>query len=47
MKHYNDMNRKERREYVKFLKANNIWDGAMVVENLVRRGKLFVENSVM
>jgi len=42
-KHYNDMNRRERREYKRWLDKNNMWDGAIVIENLERNKKLFYE----
>lgn len=36
-KHYSDMNRKEKREYKRFLAKNNLWDGAVVLERLQNR----------
>ena len=33
-KHYNDMNRAERRSYKRWLDKNKIWDGAEVVDRL-------------
>ncbi len=39
-KHYNDMSRRERREYKRWLVKNDIWDGAVVLENLERNKKL-------
>ena len=41
-KHYNDMNRRERREYKRWLAKNNLWDGAVVIENLEREKSLSV-----
>ena len=31
-KHYNDMTRREKREYKRWLSKNHIWDGAVVIE---------------
>jgi hypothetical protein len=42
-KHYHDMSRKEKRAYKKWLYKNNMWDGAIVIENLERDRKLFYE----
>ncbi len=33
-KHYNDMSRRERREYKRWLDKNDMWDGVIVIENL-------------
>ena len=41
-KHYNEMNRKERREYKRWLKKNQIWDGAVCVETALRNGSLTI-----
>jgi hypothetical protein len=41
-KHYNDMNRRERREYKRWLAKHNMWDGAIVSENLERNNRLDV-----
>jgi hypothetical protein len=35
-KHYNNMNRRERREYKRWLDKHNMWDGAIISENLER-----------
>lgn len=43
-KHYNDMNRRERREYKRWLDKNNMWDGAIVIENLERNSLLDVRD---
>jgi len=43
-KHYNDMNRKERREYKKWLAKNNMWDGAMVIDNLQKNKLLSIRD---
>lgn len=43
-KHYNDMNRCERREYKRWLAKNNMWDGAIVIENLERNNCLVVRD---
>jgi hypothetical protein len=42
-KHYDDMNRRERREYKRWLSKHNMWDGAIVIENLSRNGTLDVK----
>ena len=36
------MNRRERREYKRWLDKNNMWDGAIVIENLERNNRLVV-----
>ena len=41
-KHYDDMNRRERREYKRWLDKHNMWDGAIVIENLERNNRLDV-----
>ena len=43
-KHYNDMNRRERREYKRWLDKHNMWDGAIVIENLERNNRLNVRD---
>jgi len=43
-KHYNDMNRRERREYKRWLAKNSLWDGAVVIENLERENRLSVRD---
>lgn len=40
-KHYHDMTRKEKRAYKRWLDKNNMWDGAIVIENLEKKRKLF------
>tara|TARA_R110000822_G_scaffold47155_5_gene125275 strand:+ start:471 stop:614 length:144 start_codon:yes stop_codon:yes gene_type:complete len=39
-KHYNEMTRRERREYKRWLDKHNIWDGAIVSENM-EKGKWY------
>jgi hypothetical protein len=39
-KHYDDMNRREKREYKRWLEKHDYWDGAIVIENLAREQKL-------
>jgi hypothetical protein len=41
-KHYDEMNRRERREYKRWLAKHDLWDGAVVIENLEKRGRLFI-----
>lgn len=41
-KHYNQMNRREKRQYRKRLHYNNLWDGAAVIEYAIKTGKLTV-----
>jgi hypothetical protein len=43
-KHYNDMNRRERREYKRWLDKHNMWDGAIVIENSERNHRLVVRD---
>jgi hypothetical protein len=43
-KHYNDMNRRERREYKRWLEKHQLWDGAVVIENLEREQRLSVRD---
>ena len=43
MKHYNDMNRREKRAYKRYLKKAKIWDGAVVCENLEKSGQLIIK----
>ena len=33
-KHYDEMNRTERREYERWLNKNGLWDGAVVAKNV-------------
>lgn len=42
-KHYHDMSRKGKRAYKRWLDKNNMWDGAIVIENLEKSKKLFYE----
>lgn len=35
-KHYHDMTRAEKREYKRWLRKHNMWDGAIVAENMER-----------
>ena len=44
-KHYNDMNRSERRKYKRWLEKSKMWDGAEVVERLTREGSLVVSDN--
>lgn len=37
---YKDMNRKEKRHYKRWLHKNNLWDGAVVAENLTKNKRL-------
>jgi len=39
-KHYNEMTRRERREYKRWLDKHNMWDGAIVSENM-EKGKWY------
>ena len=43
-KHYNDMNRQERREYKRWLEKHQLWDGAVVIENMEREQRLSVRD---
>ncbi len=39
-KHYSDMNRREKREYKRWLNKNNMWDGAEVIERLQKNNDI-------
>lgn len=39
-KHYDDMNRREKREYKRWLEKHGYWDAAIVLENLDIASKL-------
>jgi len=41
-KHYDEMNFAERRKYRIWLRKNNLWDGAMVIERLVKEKRLII-----
>lgn len=41
-KHYDLMSRREKRDYKRWLEKNNMWDGAIVIENLQREKRLNV-----
>ena len=43
-KHWNDMNRGERRAYKRWLAKNNMWDGAEVLERLSNNKHLSIRN---
>ena len=43
-KKYSEMNRRERREYKRWLSKNNLWDGEIVLENLERNKRLFYKD---
>jgi len=43
-KHYNDMNRSERRKYKRWLAKNGLWDGAEVVDRLTKKGQVVVND---
>lgn len=43
-KPYWEMNRGERREYKRWLLKNEMWDGAIVVENQVKSSKLLLKD---
>ena len=40
-KHYHVMSRKEKRAYKRWLDKNNMWDAAIVIENLEKTKNLF------
>ena len=44
-KHYDDMSRREKREYKRWLEKNNMWDGAIVIENL-EKYRQYTENKL-
>lgn len=39
-KHYDEMNRGEKRAYKRWLNKNNLWDGAEVIERLSNQKRL-------
>lgn len=45
-KHYNDMIEKERIEYAQWLRRNNLWDGAMVIDMLQMSKQLKIEGVI-
>jgi len=40
-KTYSQMNRREKREYKRWLDKRNMWDGEIVIENLERKNRLW------
>ena len=42
-KHYNGMNRRERRKYLRLLQKAQMWDGAEVIDRLTKKNRLTVE----
>jgi len=45
-KPYSEMTRREKREYKRWMHKNNRWDGAVVIENLKREGRLNVQGDL-
>ena len=43
-KNYQDMSRKEKRAYKRWLNKNNMWDAEIVCENIEKRNKLFYDS---
>lgn len=42
-KHYDDMNRQEKREYRKWLAKNGLWDGAEVIDRKTKNKTLIIK----
>jgi len=42
--HFDDMTRKQKREYKRWLSKNKLWDGAEVIERLKKKQDLEVKD---